>query len=158
MLRLQAKDQPDTASYQMHGDKKKTMCQYIGIAGKPDIGRRAAGSYLIWDKDRVRAVKLDWDDPTSEKKRPVAQEKLSLDIAATDTKKLDEWLDANPGRVRMFISGNQSYDKILQAISGVTHKCHDLEVAVDDFGREMKTFRCGKSDQRDVTVPISICK
>lgn len=158
MLRLQAKDQPDTASYQLHGESKKTMCSYIGIAGKPDIGRRAAGSYLIWEKDRVRAVKLDWDDPTSDKKRPVAQEKLSLDIAPTDTAKLDAWLDANPGRVRLFISGNQNYDNLLQAISGVTHKCHDIEVAIDDYGREKKTFRCGKSDQRDVTVPISICK
>lgn len=158
MLRLQAKDQPDTASYQLHGDSRKTMCQYIGIAGKPDIGRRAAGSYLIWSKDRIRAAKLDWDDPTSDKKRPVAQEKLSLDIAPTDTAKLDAWLDANPGRVRMFISGGQSYDKVLQAISGVTHKCHDLEVAIDDYGREKKVFRCGNSDERDVTVPISICK
>jgi hypothetical protein len=155
LLRLQASDEPDTTSYQFAGAKKKTKCDYIGIAGKPAIGRRSPGSYLVWDKNRIRAAKLTRDPET---RKLSASDDYTLDIKPSQTKELEEWIDANPGIIRLFLTADFTYDELLQALSSVSYKCHDLEIAVDDYGREKKTFTCGAGEARDVTLPVGICR
>jgi hypothetical protein len=155
LIRLQAADEPDTTSYQFAGAKKKTKCDYIGVAGKPAIGRRSPGSYLVWEKNRIRAAKLTRDPET---RKLSVGESYTLDIKPSQTKELHAWIDANPGIIRLFLTDDFSYDELLQALSSVSYKCHDLEIAVDEFGREKKTFTCGTSEARDVTLPVGICR
>ncbi|MEZ4264875.1 MAG: hypothetical protein R3F39_00750 [Myxococcota bacterium] len=154
VVRLPADDEGTSTSYQFNG-ADSVSCNYFGVAGKPPIGRKEPGSYLVIRGGRAKAAKLGRDEATRE--LSVSAE-LTLDVAATETAKIQEWADANEGIVRVFLDGGQAYTDLLATISGLLYKCHDIEVTVDERGDKKVSVRCGKATERDITLVVGVCQ
>lgn len=154
VVRLPADDEGTTTSYQFAG-ADSVSCNYFGVAGKPPIGRKEPGSYLVLRGGRAKATKLVRDETT---RALTASPESTLDVAATETAKIQEWADANEGIVRLFVDGGQSYTDFLATISGLLYKCHDIEVTVDERGDKKVAVRCGKASERDITLVIGVCQ
>jgi hypothetical protein len=154
VVRLPADDEGATTSYQFAG-AESVSCNYFGVAGKPPIGRKEPGSYLVIRNGKAQAAKLTRDETTRELSASAA---LTLDVAATDTAKIQEWADANEGIVRLFLDGGKTYNDLLATVSGLLYKCHDIEVSVDERGEQKLTVRCGKSGERDLTLVVGVCQ
>ncbi len=152
LLRIPTEEEGKTTSYQFSGDAAKQSCDFLGIAGRPPIGRKEPGAYLVVDKDRVRAAKLSRDE---------AGELVVGDVDFTATPdeldKIGEWAEKNPGIVRMFVPGSFSYDRLMTLASSVMHKCQDAEVAFDERGEQKVTIKCSKAEDRDVTLVFAVC-
>ena len=152
LLRIPGPDESRTMSYQFNGDSKKTSCSYLGRMGRPAIGRKSPGSYLVVTKDSVRAAKLSRD----EEGNLVVGDK-TLDVKPDAWGEVQTWADANLGIIRLYMSSEFSYDEILQWASGVMYQCADKEIALDDMAREKMTVKCGNVKGRDVTVAFALC-
>ncbi len=153
LVRTPAPDEGETTSYTFK-DQEKVRCDYVGVAGRPPIGRKAPGSYLVMDKARIRAAKLSRDEET----RELSAGEYTLDVSTSEAAAVQEWADKNPGIVRFFISDDFSYDEILQHMSSVLYKCTDTEFALDERGLEQITITCGKTDERDITLVVGLCE
>ena len=100
LLRTPAPDEGATTSYTLPGqtEEQKTSCPYMGIAGKPPIGRKSPGSYLIIDESSVKAVSLSRNPET----RELVIGDLTLDTTPDKPEEIDAWAQKNPGIVRLF--------------------------------------------------------
>ena len=152
IVKVPAPDDGATTSYTFDGGSK-TVCQYLGIAGKPAIGRKEAGHYFVVGKDAVKIAKLNKDE---EGKVSAAAETTSISLK--DTAALGKWADEHEGIVRFFMSGSQhSYDDIIQTVSSVLYKCQDVEVLLDEMGAKKMNVTCGKAVPRDITLVFGLC-
>ena len=154
LLRLPAEDESDTTSYQFNEMKKKNSCSYLGVAGKPAIGRKSPGSYLVVDQRKgIKTARLTREPETREL---IVGETKSIGTAM-ELDKLGAWASENEGIVRMFIDGDYTYEQIIGMISGVLYKCSDVQTPLDAIGKEVVTVNCGKSEGRDITLVVGIC-
>jgi len=155
LLRIPADDESETTSYQFPEAKKKTSCAYLGIAGKPAIGRKSPGSYLVISKKNgIRAAKLSREPET----RELIVGEDTLKVGAVEADKIGAWADENEGIVRMFMDSSYTYEQIMRQVSSILYKCQDQVVPLDDRGKETATVTCGKSEGRDITLVVGICK
>lgn len=152
LLRRPSEDEGTVTSYTFK-DAKKVSCDYLGVAGKPAIGRKEPGSYLVVKTSSVQAAKLTRDPET----RELSVGALSLDTVPSNTEAVANWADHNEGIVRFFISDDFSYDDILKFTSSLLYKCDDMEYAIDERGEQKITIRCGKTTERDVTLVVGLC-
>ena len=153
LLRVPAEDEGATTSYQFKDQAEKTSCGYMGVAGRPPIGRKEPGSYLVVTNDTVRAAKLTRDDAT----RELSVGDLTLDTTPADKAKLDAWAADNLGIIRLFVDSSYTYTQILELLSGILYACTDLDLLVDRKTDERLTITCGKSSLRDITLVVAIC-
>ncbi|MCB9729243.1 MAG: hypothetical protein H6744_06485 [Deltaproteobacteria bacterium] len=153
VVRLPVEDEGTSTSYQFkEGDK--VSCNYLGVAGRPPIGRKEPGSYLVIRDGKAKAAKLTRDETT----RELVVSEPTLDVPTTETAKIQEWADANEGIVRLFLDGGQTYSDMLSTITGILYKCHDIEVSVDERGDQKIAVRCGKTAERDITLVVGVCQ
>lgn len=157
LVRLQGADEQDNLAYWLHAKKRKKHlrenCEYLGYAGKPPIGRTEPGSQLWITKKRIKGTLLSRDPDT----RVMIPGEVTLDVAPSDTAALAKWAAANEGNVRFFISMDHTYEQFMEVATRLLYSCIDLEVAVDEQGREKMTVTCGKSEDRDITLVLGFC-
>ena len=152
IVKVPAPDDGATTSYTFNGGSK-TACQYLGIAGKPAIGRKEPGHYVVVGKDAAKIAKLTKDE---EGKLSASAETTSIPLK--DAAALGKWADENEGIVRFFISGSQhSYDDIIQTVTQMLYKCQDVEVLLDEMGAKKMKVTCGKATPRDITLVFGLC-
>ncbi|MGM0575628.1 MAG: hypothetical protein ACQEXJ_07860 [Myxococcota bacterium] len=153
LVRLPAPDEGDTTSYAFKDQRLRTRCAYIGVAGKPPVGRKSPGSYLVIDEEKVRAAKLSRDEET----RELSVSDFTLETSPDEREEIWEWADDNEGIVRMFVSQDFAYDEIMKLVSGLLYRCKDIEVTVDEREDQKVKVTCGESEERDITLVLGLC-
>ena len=152
LLRRPAPDEGQSTSYTFK-DAGKVVCDYAGVAGRPAIGRKEPGSYLVIKGKTVQAAKLARDPET----RELSVGDLTLDTVPSNLESIQDWAAKNEGIIRLFVSTSYSYDEMLKFISAVQYGCEDVEYAVDERGDHKITIKCGKTVERDVSLVVGFC-
>lgn len=156
LLRLPAPDEPPTTSYFWKGgEENKTYCEYLGIMGRPPIGRKSPGHYLVIDDETIKSAKLVRDPET----RELSVEDIDLNIKVGERDKMIEWLDKHPGIIRLFLTTKgRTYSDALEWISQILNTCQDQILTLDERGEQKVTIKCAKSEDRDITLVLGMCR
>jgi hypothetical protein len=149
----------DTMSYALTEGAPKIPCYFMGVAGKSAGGQTGPGSYLVWTKQGVKALKLEeklvGEGAAAKPETVIAAQ--TLDTRPDDWAGILAWLDANLGKVRLYISDDHTYDQMLVIMSRLLMKCTDTQLPLDERATKLATFECGKADPRPVTLAWGIC-
>lgn len=152
-LRIPRADDSPNIGFKFKEDAATTTCQLVGRIGDPPVGKKNEYDLEI-RPDRIRATAITINEETAER---VAGDTVMLGTPA-DLSQLEAWLEANPGRMRAFVSTrNGTYDDLSLLLSKLLFKCSDEQLTTDDASKPPATRTCGVSEPRAVSFVLGIC-
>ena len=152
-VRIPMADDSPTISYKFKDDAAATTCQLVGRVGDPPVGKKNEFDLEI-RPDRIRATAITINEETAER---VPGDTVLLGTPA-DLTQLKTWLEANPGRVRAFVSMKGDYNDLSMLLSDLLFKCTDEPVSTDDASKPPLTRTCGISEARATSFVLGLCE
>jgi len=152
-LRIPAADDSPNIGFKFKEDGAVTACQLVGRVGDPPTGKKNEFDLEI-RPDRIRAAPITINEETAER---VAGDTVQLGTPK-DLTQLKAWLEANPGRVRIFVPLRGSYDELSMLLSDLLFKCSDEEVSGDDANAPKVMRTCGISEARSTSFMLGLCE
>ena len=152
-VRIPAADDSPNMGYKFKEDATATTCAVVGRVGDPPGGKKNEYDVEI-RADRIRATPSTINEETAER---VPGDTVNLGTMA-DLTQLQTWLDANPGRMRVFVPMKGDYNQLSMLLSSLLFKCTDEQVSGDDASQPKVTRTCGVSEPRSVSFVLGLCE
>lgn len=153
-VRIPAADDAPNMGYKFKEDAAQTQCLVVGRVGDPPVGKK--DEYDIEIKaNQIRAAKVTIVETETSAER-VYEDTANLGTPA-DLKPLKDWLDAHPGRMRLFIPNKGDYNQLVTLLSDLLYKCTDEEVSSDDASKPKAVRTCGVSEPRAASFVLGLC-
>jgi len=149
-VRIPMADDSPTISYKFKDDAAATTCQLVGRVGDPPVGKKNEFDLEI-RPGRIRMTPITINEETAER---VPGETKTL----KDLTELKAELEANPGRVRAFVTlRNGTYNDLSVMLSDLLFKCSDEQVSTDDASKPPVARTCGLSEPRATSFVLGLC-
>jgi len=151
-VRIPAADDAPNMGFKFKEDGAATSCLVVGRVGDNPTGHKDEYDIEI-KQNQIRAAQFTID----EKAERVYGDTANLGTMA-DLTQLKTWLDAHPGRMRLFVPMKGDYNQLSTLLSDLLFKCVDEEVATDDASKPKVIRTCGVSEPRANSFVLGLCE
>jgi|GEM_PF-1434299 len=152
-VRIPAADDSPNMGYKFKEDGAATSCLVVGRVGDPPAGKKDEFDIEL-KQGQIRAAQVTFDEKTAER---IYGDTANLGTMA-DLTALKTWLDAHPGRMRLFVPMKGDYNQLSTLLSDLLFKCVDEEVSADDPTKGKAVRTCGVSEPRANSFVLGLCE
>lgn len=152
-VRIPAADDSPNMGYKFKEDAAPSTCLVVGRVGDPPAGKKDEFDIEL-KQNQIRAAQVTFDEKTAER---IYGDTANLGTMA-DLTQLKAWLDAHPGRMRLFVPLKGDYNQLSTLLSDLLFKCVDEEVSTDDTTKPKVMRTCGISEPRANSFVLGLCE